>query len=252
MTNLFNQTADNTANNLQADSHNYATSFMHNIGNTNPTAEDLLALYTNNDNMDAALNSHSPLASADHNWTTAFSEEELTKMLKSQQSKRSRLKSKDMTQANFMSSVEAAAAERILRLALGKEKNVQTGVVRLDLNELTEEQAQFFTDNQQALGKAIRNVQSRKSQALSKGMEATDDMFVALCEYEAKLKELRVSTARVTTVEVYKLTPEQEERINAASAVETLLVDVDIDKLKVADCRALLHAIAQSLETEVK
>lgn len=250
MNNLFNQSADNTANNLQADSANYAASFMHNLSNTNPTAEYLQSLYNDNDNMDAALNEHAPLASGDHGWTAEFSDEALTKMLKSQQSKRSRLKGKDMTQANFLSAVEAAAAERIIRLGLGKEKNVQTGVVRLDLNELTEEQAQFFTDNQVELGKAIRNVQSRKSQALRKGMEPTDEAFVALLEFESKLKELRVATVRTTTVEVYKLTPAQEERINAATAVETLLVDVDIDKLKLADARALLHTIAQSLAAE--
>lgn len=155
-------------------------------------------------------------------------------MLKSQQSKRSRCKSKDMTQDNFRSMVSAAIAELIIRDVYGKTKNVAVGSGRRADVGYTDDELEQLANDQEALKRAIRNVQSKKSIMKSKaGFDETSEGWLQLLEVEAQLKERRVATTRTKTVKVDE----------TKAAVAQLLTDVDIDKMKAADAKELLSKI---------
>lgn len=155
-------------------------------------------------------------------------------MLKSQQSKRSRCKSKDMTQENFRSMVSAAIAELIIRDVYGKTKNAAVGGGRRADVGYTDDELEQLANDQEALKRAIRNVQSKKSIMKSKaGFDETSEGWLQLLEVEAQLKERRVATTRTKTVKVDE----------TKAAVAQLLTDVDIDKMKAADARELLSKI---------
>lgn len=155
-------------------------------------------------------------------------------MLKSQQSKRSRCKSKDMTQDNFRSMVSAAIAELIIRDVYGKTKNAAvSGGRRADVG-YTDDELEQLANDQEALKRAIRNVQSKKSIMKSKaGFDETSEGWLQLLEVEAQLKERRVATTRTKTVKVDE----------TKAAVAQLLTDVDINKMKAADAKELLSKI---------
>lgn len=155
-------------------------------------------------------------------------------MLKSQQSKRSRCKSKDMTQDNFRSMVSAAIAELIIRDVYGKTKNAAVGGGRRADVGYTDDELEQLANDQEALKRAIRNVQSKKSIMKSKaGFDETSEGWLQLLEVEAQLKERRVATTRTKTVKVDE----------TKAAVAQLLTDVDIDKMKAADAKELLSKI---------
>lgn len=155
-------------------------------------------------------------------------------MLKSQQSKRSRCKSKDMTKDNFRSMVSAAIAELIIRDVYGKAKNATVGGGRRADVGYTDEELELLANDQEALKRAIRNVQSKKSIMKSKaGFDDTSEGWLQLLEVEAQLKERRMVTTKTKTVKV------DETR----AAVAQLLTDIDIDKMKAADAKELLSKI---------
>lgn len=155
-------------------------------------------------------------------------------MLKSQQSKRSRCKSKDMTADNFRSMVSAAIAELIIRDVYGKTKNATVGGGRRADVGYTDDELEQLANDQEALKRAIRNVQSKKSIMKSKaGFDETSEGWLQLLEVEAQLKERRVATTRTKTVKVDE----------TKAAVAQLLTDVDIDKMKAADAKELLSKI---------
>ena len=84
-------------------------------------------------------------------------------MLKSQQSKRSRSKSKAMTLDNYATMLTAAIAERIIRDVTGRTKSAghfgrQAGPI-----DYTVAQLEALAADQEALRREIRNIQSKKS-----------------------------------------------------------------------------------------
>lgn len=155
-------------------------------------------------------------------------------MLKSQQSKRSRCKSKDMTQDNFRSMVSAAIAELIIRSVYGKAKNATVGGGRKVNVSYTDEELELLANDQEALKRAIRNVQSKKSIMKSKaGFDETSEGWLQLLEVEAQLKSRRVQTTQTKTVKVDE----------TKAAVAELLAGADISKMKAADAKDLLSKI---------
>lgn len=231
-----------------------AQEFMNNAVLTTDLADDAahtekvkLAM-TDNNVLDEMLAEFTSLNNTPVEFLAEASEDELNRMLKSQQSKRSRTKKLTMTQANFMSLVTGAAAENLIRMATGKAKSVTT-VVRLSGTELDEEQAAYFTENQDALIKAIRNVQSKKTGLKKKGLEGSEE-WSNLIEFESKLKALRVggrpSTTVVKTVEV--LPDSVVQQIEALDAAKEIFNEVvDIDKLKAAEAKELLKKIQEAV-----
>lgn len=174
------------------------------------------------------------ITEADREFFAGLDDKTADGMLKSQQSKRSRCKSKDMTADNFRSMVSAAIAELIIRDVYGKAKNATVGGGRRADVGYTDDELEQLAADQEALKRAIRNVQSKKSIMKSKaGFDETSEGWLQLLEVEAQLKERRVVTTRTKTVKVDE----------TKAAVAQLLTDVDIDKMKAADAKELLNKI---------
>lgn len=170
----------------------------------------------------------------DHEFFAELDDRTADGMLKSQQSKRSRCKSKDMTQDNFRSMVSAAIAELIIRDVYGKTKNATVGGGRRADVGYTDEELELLANDQEALKRAIRNVQSKKSIMKSKaGFDETSEGWLQLLEVEAQLKSRRIQATKTKTVKV------DETR----AAVAELLAGADIDKMKAADAKELLSKI---------
>lgn len=126
-----------------------------------------------------------------------FGEEEVAKLLKSNQSNRSRRKNMPMTQPNYMEYLTAACAEWILRESCGITKNANPfggGRQALVINDETLAQ---LAEDQDALGRAIRNQQSKKSTYKAKhqdreGWEQDAD-YIEILETLEKLKAIRTT-----------------------------------------------------------
>jgi hypothetical protein len=162
-------------------------------------------------------------------------------MLKSQQSKRSRSKSKAMTLDNYITLMTAAIAEDILRTIYNKPKSAggyhrTTGTV-----DYTGAQLEALAADQEALKREIRNIQSKKSIMKSKeGFSESDERWLALLKAEQQLKDLRIG-GHSTVVEVDK----------TKDALSELLAGRDISKMKSAEAHELLETIAKMAAGEV-
>lgn len=156
-------------------------------------------------------------------------------MLKSQQSKRSRAKSKTMTLDNYITLLTATIAEEILRDIYNKPKaaGFQRAAGTVDY---TGAQLEMLAADQEALRREIRNIQSKKSIMKSKAdFSESDERWLALLKAEQQLKDLRVGGHTTTVVEVDK----------TKDAISELLNGKDISKMKSAEAHELLERIAQ-------
>lgn len=164
-----------------------------------------------------------------------LTDENVEGMLKSQQSKRSRCKSKTMTIDNYINLLAAAIAEDLLRELYNKPKSAsgfQRGSSTVDY---TIEQLEMLSNDQEALRKEIRNVQSKKSIMKSKAdFDESDPRWQALLKAEQQLKDMRVSRGG-HVVEVDK----------TKDALSELLAGKDISKMKSAEAHELLELIAK-------
>lgn len=164
----------------------------------------------------------------------------LEKALKSQQSKRSRAKGAPMTEDNYIKLLSAAIAEHAIRLAMGKPKN-SGGRISAGVTELTEEQIETYKADQALLGKAIRNVQSKKSIYKGKAdFNAEGDYWASLVALETQLKSLRSNTTTVVTEEA-------QQAIEANEKASSLLTDVDPKALKADEAKKLLAELQEAL-----
>ena len=159
-------------------------------------------------------------------------------MLKSQQSKRSRAKSKAMTMDNYKSMMAGAIAENLIRKATGKVKSAG-GARRMSGSiDFTAEQLEELKNDQERLRKEIRNVQSKKSIMKSKADFSEDDeRWQKLLVAEEQLKAIRVSTSGAQVVKV----DETKE------ALTEKLADVDIEHMNAKDSKQLLAQIKELL-----
>lgn len=185
-----------------------------------------------NNTMDALVNEIYNLDTVDIDFLKELSEETLDGMLKSQQSKRSRCKSKAMTMDNYKALMTGAIAENLIRMASGKEKSTgarrHTGTI-----EYTIEQLQILEADQEKLRKEIRNVQSKKSIMKSKAdFNENDERYQQLLRVEQQLKDMRVgSTTEVVEVDTTK------------NKLNELLDGVDLSALHAKDSKELLASI---------
>lgn len=184
--------------------------------------------------LDELITTLGELESADINFLRELDKSVLESMLKSQQSKRSRCKSKDMTQDNYKSMMTAAIAESLIRDVLGKAKGT-TGARGNGAVSYSEERLAELAEDQEALRKEIRNVQSKKSIMKSKaGFSEDDEKWQMLLTAEEQLKAIRSDAPRVT-----KVVTVDETR----DFIRELLAEVDIDKATAKDIKALMHTI---------
>jgi hypothetical protein len=81
--------------------------------------------------MDELINKAYDLTVVDLEFLKALDDETLENMLRSQQSKRSRAKSKTMTMENYRVMMNGAVAENLIRLAMNKAKSAAFGARRI-------------------------------------------------------------------------------------------------------------------------
>ena len=155
-------------------------------------------------------------------------------MLKSQQSKRSRAKSKAMTMDNYKSMMAGAIAENLIRKATGKAKSAG-GARRMSGSvDFTAEQLEALKEDQEQLKKEIRNVQSKKSIMKSKAdFSEEDERWQALLVAEEQLKSARVSTGGTKVVKVDETKEKLAEMLN----------EVDTDNMRAADVKDMLAQV---------
>lgn len=184
---------------------------------------------------DRLINKFGELATHDYTFLFTIDEDQLEAMLKSQQSKRSRCKSKTMTVENYLNMMSAAVAEQYIRLATGKDKSSAgrgphgTSVI------FTEERLAVLAADQETLRKEIRNVQSKKSIMKSKAdFSEEDERWQNLLVAEVQLKGIRVGTASVSHTEYVDATRE---------TLKEMLAEVDIQAIKLNQAKELLDAI---------
>lgn len=183
------------------------------------------------DAMDKLINKCYELKTVNIDFLKKLDEKTLDGMLKSQQSKRSRAKSKIMTLDNYRNMMMGAVAENLIRIALGKAKTA--GARRVGSLEYTDEQLEELRNDQDKLRKEIRNIQSKKSIMKSKeGFSENDERWKKLLEAEEKLKALRIP-ARGVAVDTTK------------RKLAEILDGIDLNMLKAADAKKLLQ---QALE----
>lgn len=186
-----------------------------------------------NNAMDALINEIYNLDTVDIDFLKDLNEDTLDGMLKSQQSKRSRCKSKAMTIDNYKALMTGAIAENLIRMATGKEKSSGGSRRHAGSVEYTIEQLQQLGEDQEKLRKEIRNVQSKKSIMKSKAdFDENDERYQSLLRVEQQLKDMRVgATAEVIEVDRTK------------DALSAILDNVDLGALHAKDSKELLASI---------
>ena len=189
--------------------------------------------------MDTLIEEMIDFSTVDYNFIYQLDDKTVDGMLKSQQSKRSRCKSKAMTMDNYKSMMTAAIAEKIIRLATGKTKNA-VGVRRgTGTVTFSDEELEALRVDQEQLKKELRNVQSKKSIMKSKAdFSEEDERWQALLVAEEQLKSIRVSTRGTKVVEVDTTKEKLEEAFEG--------IDLEnIGSMKAADSKALLAKLAE-------
>lgn len=169
-----------------------------------------------------------------------LNDETVEGMLKSQQSKRSRSKSKAMTLDNYSNLMTAAIAENILREIYNKPKASHVNFRRGGSVDYTPAQLEELAADQEALRREIRNVQSKKSIMKSReDFDPSSDRWQALLKAEVMLKDLRVGgNTQVVEVDTTK------------DRLAEMLEGIDPEHLKAADAKELLAGIMGMLGAE--
>lgn len=195
---------------------------------------------TDSKEMDKLLDEFRPWTDIDEDSILRNLDDETVEgMLKSQQSKRSRTKSKAMTLDNYTTLMTASIAESLLRELYNKPKSAAFGNRRGGTVDYTPAQLEAFEADQEALRREIRNIQSKKSIMKSKAeFDETSEQWMALLKAEQMLKDLRVGGSHATIVEVDHTKNKLEEMLN----------EVDLEHLKDGDSKELLNAIKDMLQ----
>lgn len=203
-------------------------------------ADKIIESQQSHDAMDNLIAEIYDLTTVDIDFLKNESEEVLDRMIKSQQSKRSRAKSKEMTLDNYITMLTGAVAENLLRIATNKPKTAGGGGARRGTVTYSEEELEAFKNDPEALRKALRNVQSKKSIYKSKAdFDPESERWQELLEVEAQLKAIRDGQ-----------NVEAEKAIEKTNQLEEMLATVDTKNLKAADAKELLDSIKQMLSTK--
>lgn len=202
--------------------------------------ERIAASATDSKEMDTLLDEFRPWTDIEEDHPLMnLSDETVEGMLKSQQSKRSRLKSKQMTLDNYRGLMTATIAESLLRELYNKPKQSVGGFNRGGSVDYTPAQLEALEADQEALRKEIRNVQSKKSIMKAKAdFDESSERWLALLKAEQMLKDLRTDARTVVEVEV----DTTKDRLT------DILDGVDLEHLKAADSKELLAAIKEMLQ----
>lgn len=219
LTNLASTVADNIIKAMEADIETYRPRIQE-------SAQDSKA-------MDELIDELGDINPDEAEFLTELDDHTIEGILKSQQSKRSRAKSKQMTLDNYRTLMTAAIAENIVRIVIGKPKN-HTGFRNTSGSvNYTIEQLEALGADQNALRKEIRNIQSKKSIMKSKAdFDESDERWQALLKAEQQLKDMRIGSV-TQTIEID----------TTKNALIDLFENVDIAKLKSAEAHEMLERI---------
>lgn len=185
--------------------------------------------------MDVLIDELGEINPDDASFLTELDEHTIDGILKSQQSKRSRAKSKQMTLDNYRTLMTAAIAENIVRIVTGREKNANGNRTVGAIVNYTIEQLEALGADQNALRKEIRNIQSKKSIMKSKAdFDESDERWMALLKAEQQLKDMRIGGQ-----------PQVVEVDTTKNNLADMIGDVDVSKLKSAEAHELLEKIQE-------
>ena len=204
-------------------------------------ADQVLASQTDHDAMDRLLESVVNYDGIQIEFLEMANVNELDRVLKSQQSKRSRAKSQTMTMENYAKMMTAAIAEHLVREALGKPKGNGGGGVNGGDPTYSEEELMKLAEDPSALARAIRNVQSKKSIAKSKiDHDENGPRWQSLLAAEQQLKDLRASINGLQSSKA-------QEAIETLDELADTVGDVDVKSLKADEARDMLEKLQQAL-----
>lgn len=222
LTNLANTVASEVIKKIDVDLENYREKFE--------------ASKSDHGAMDALITELFDLSTLDIQFLKDTEEATIDGMLKSQQSKRSRSKGKIMTLDNYKAMMTGAAAELLIRLATGKSKSA-AGIRRASGSIVySVEELEQLKDDQEAVKRELRNVQSKKSIMKTKSdFEESSERWQQLLTAEEQLKSIRTTTSTVKTV-VVDTTKE---------ALLNELGDTSLENLKPADAKKLLQKVLE-------
>lgn len=177
--------------------------------------------------MDTLINQFTDdFSDVDVSFLEKYDDEELKAMLKSQQSKRSRSKSKEMTIDNYNAMMNAAVCELMIRKYTG---NAKTRTAGRGSSIYTDEYLNSLADDQHELRRELRNVQSKMCIFRKKHPEGHSefDEYQELMRVENKLKEMRV--------------PIEGHRVKMSEV--TAALDVDANALSLEEAQQLIAAL---------
>lgn len=177
--------------------------------------------------MDTLINQFTDdFSDVDVSFLEKYDDEELKAMLKSQQSKRSRSKSKEMTIDNYNAMMNAAVCELMIRTATGRAKTRTAG---RGSSIYTEEYLNSLADDQHELRRELRNVQSKMCIFRKKHPDdhSEFDEYQELMRVENTLKEMRV--------------PIEGHRVKMSEV--TAALDVDANALSLEEAQQLIAAL---------
>lgn len=177
--------------------------------------------------MDTLINQFTDdFSDVDVSFLGKYDDEELKAMLKSQQSKRSRSKSKEMTIDNYNAMMNAAVCELMIRKYTG---NAKTRTAGRGSSIYTEEYLNSLADDQHELRRELRNVQSKMCIFRKKHPDdhSEFDEYQELMRVENTLKEMRV--------------PIEGHRVKMSEV--TAALDVDANALSLEEAQQLIAAL---------
>ncbi|NLD21625.1 MAG: hypothetical protein GX664_03965 [Bacteroidales bacterium] len=195
------------------------------------------------DAMDELIDELYQLDTVDTSFLQSEPEETLEKMIRSQQSKRSRAKGKQMTKENYLNMMVGAISENLLRLVTGKPKSAGGGYVAKDI-VYSEKDLEYLAQHPTELKKAIRNIQSKKSIMKSKAdFDPQSERWQQLLQAEQQLKELRSHVNGAVNKEA-------KEALEAKQKLEEMLATRDLDSLPPEEAKQLLDAVKEMLASK--
>lgn len=189
--------------------------------------------------MDILINELTDLSAVVVPILDELEEDNLEKMLRSQQSKRSRTKSMPMTLDNYRAMMSAGVAELLLRRALGRPKMSSSLRRTPGCLTYTDEELAMYADDQELLRRELRNVQSKKSITKSKeDFSEESKRWVDLLEAERQLKSIRTALPRRVGSNRVDKTKEQ---------LKEMLGDKAVTDLKAAEARDLISKLLEEI-----
>lgn len=218
-------------------SNEYALQVLDAIADNEDEYRELVEESRTNSNLLADIIEKSKVLEGESFDEYELDNEEAIKIMKSQQSKRSRLKSKGTeTFEGYKTYLSAFIGETIIRTIADIKRASSGPRGRFSYEPYTEEELIEFKENQHRLASALRNLQSRKCILKKEDSEEAAAKIEQLIIKEDQLKQHRDSSQLTSKSQFYTKIVEHMEAIG------------DISELKVKEAREALQVIASIID----